>query len=95
MESASNATSEKLAPRSRGFREVFVQFITFSDFFESFQKRVELFGCVRMCSDAVDAFRCVGKRSDTYETFPIFVDDVGDFWSFLRLGGLLLWTFYV
>ena len=47
-----NDESEKLAPRSRSFREVFVKFFWFSDVFESFRTCLDLFGYVRMRSDA-------------------------------------------
>ena len=44
-----------------------------------------------------DAFRCVGKRSDTsgnFRNFSIVSDDLGDFWSFFGLDGLFLLMFY-
>ena len=67
----------------------------FSEVFESFWTRSDLFGCVPMQSDA---FRCVGKRSDSsgnFRIFPIFSDDFGEFWLIFGLGGLLLRTFYI
>ena len=45
----------------------------------------------------LDAFRCVGKRFDTSGNFQIFLDDLGDFWSWgltftdvLRIGVLTI-----
>ena len=65
-------TSEKLAPRSRSFREVFVQFVAFSDVFGSFRTRLDLFGCVRMCSDAIG---CISVRWEAFHSgsFRIFL----------------------
>ena len=77
--------------------------ITSSDIFESFRKRLDLFGCVRMCSDTIgcvsvrwEAFRHFWKSSD----FFVFLHDFRDFGRFggwgayftdvLRLGSLLL-----
>ena len=63
-----------------------MQFFTFSDVFESFLMRLDLFGCVPMQSDA---FWCVGKRFDTSGNFYIcliFSNDSGDFWSVFGLG---------
>ena len=99
-----NATSEKLAPRSRSFREVFVQFFTFSDVFESFRMRLDLFGCVRMWSDAIgcisvrwEAFRHFWKFSDFSDFFGRFWWFLVGFWSWgltftdvLRIGGLTI-----
>ena len=75
-----------------------MQFFRFSDVFEGFLMRLDLFGYDQMQSDA---FRCVGKRFDTsgsfefFDIFRFFWYDFGDFWSVFGLGGLLLRTFYV
>ena len=77
-----NAGSGKLAPRSRSFREVFVNFLWFSYVFESFRACSDLFGCIRMRSDA---FRCVRMHSDTsgnFRMFGICLDGCDDFYTF-------------
>ena len=54
VDRAFNRSSEKLAPRSRSFRKVFVKFSTFSDILGlvPVRRRAAVFGCVGMQSDA-------------------------------------------
>ena len=61
-----NGGSEKLSPRSRSVREVFLNFLTFSDFFESFWTCSDGFRCVRM---RLDAFGCNRKHVDALGRF--------------------------
>ena len=91
-----NDVSEKFTPRSRSFREIFVNFSTFSDIFEHIWTCSDAFGHIRMHSDA---FRCAGMRLDTFGNFRIFSIFSNDFAEFtcrvltfiriLRLGSLL------
>ena len=80
---AIDAASEKLAPHSRSFREVFVNFSVFSDSFGPVRMRSDAFGCVRM---RLDAFRYVGTRLDTFGKFWIFLIFSDVFGRLLTLG---------
>ena len=71
-----NDASEKLAPRSRSFREVFAKFrevlvnlSMFSDVFEHVQIRSDAFGCNRMHFGALG---CVRTLPETFAFFRFF-----------------------
>ena len=57
-----------------------MQFLTFSDVFESFWTRLDLFGCVQMCLDAIG---CILVRWEAFQHFWKFSDFFGRSCGFL------------